>query len=303
MGQQRQNVTFTCRKSQRCNRFLSKATQKGSDDDVGTEDVNRYKYFHSRRWFMSCLVSSVSLAAPAVEMTEESTIETLRTPTDRCFLEFGLCPEGVRSDRRLGDKSILCSEPENLGRISIDLYGRAAPGTVAVFKKLITSGALNGTSLSKIFPGRWLIAGQQGPRRSGLLVPPDELPSNIDLLSASAFQLDHSRPGTLSLNLSENEDDEFVKSRKGYQPLSFLITTGPGPATSLDDENIVFGRIKDGFDIISDIVNTVPTFQPNDSLVAYNQFAEFIGDERATKARAKWGKPLKAVLIVNSGII
>ncbi|KAL4535009.1 hypothetical protein Ndes2437A_g05752 [Nannochloris sp. 'desiccata'] len=125
--------------------------------------------------------------------------------TDRVYLEFGLCPEGVRNDRRLGDKSILCSDPEALGRVVIGLYGNAAPG--------------------------------------------------------------------------------------------------PAPAQSLDGENIVFGVTLEGLDVISSI-SRVPTFQPpKGNGKAFNDLAKFIGDERASKTSAKWGKPLKAVLITGSGVL
>lgn len=35
------------------------------------------------------------------------------------YLDVGTCPSGVRQDRKLGDKSVLCSDPEPLGRIVI----------------------------------------------------------------------------------------------------------------------------------------------------------------------------------------
>ena len=223
--------------------------------------------------------------------------------TDRVYLDFGLCPEGVRSDRRLGDKSILCSDPENIGRLVVGLYGNAAPGTVANFKTLIASQALNGTLLSKIIPGQFLVAGTQGPHRSGLLQPPAAIGRNPDLLASTAFKLQHLKPGTFSLNLSENEDDDSIKYNIDYRPLSFLITTGPAPAQSLDGENIVFGVTLEGLDVISAIAR-VPTFQPPvGNGRAFNDLAKFIGDERASKTRAKWGKPLKAVLITNSGVL
>jgi peptidyl-prolyl cis-trans isomerase B (cyclophilin B) len=223
--------------------------------------------------------------------------------TDRVYLEFGLCAEGVRTDRRLGDKTILCSDPEALGRVVIGLYGNAAPGTVANFKTLITTQALNGTCLSKIVPGQWLVAGTQGPKRSGLLDPPAEITRNPDLLSSTAFKLDHRKPGTISLNLSENEDDKSIQFSGSYRPLSFLITTGPAPAQSLDGENIVFGVTLEGLDVISSI-SRVPTFQPpKGNGKAFNDLAKFIGDERASKTSAKWGKPLKAVLITGSGVL
>lgn len=64
----------------------------------------------------------------------------------------------------------------------------------------------------------------------------------------------------------------------------------------------VFHACAEGLDVIGEI-GTVPTFLPKGNLKAYNEFASFIGDERAGKARAKWGKPLKAVVITGSGVL
>ena len=58
-------------------------------------------------------------------------------------------------------------------------------------------------------------------------------------------------PLTLSLPLtrpalarpSGNEDEEYLRQDVDYRPVSFLITTGPGPAPDLDEENIVFGTV------------------------------------------------------------
>jgi hypothetical protein len=52
---------------------------------------------------------------------------------------------------------------------------------------------------------------------------------NSDISSSAAFSLYHSRPGTVSLSLSENDDDPKVKSQPGYGNLEFLITTGRSP--------------------------------------------------------------------------
>ena len=122
--------------------------------------------------------------------------------THRLYLDMGLCPEGVRANRTLGDKTILCTEPQPLGRIVIDLYGRAAPGSVGNIIAAAQAGAYNGSALSKVVPGQYLLAGTQGPRRMGLVQAPEGLEPNPDILSASAFRLPHRRPGTVSLNLS-----------------------------------------------------------------------------------------------------
>lgn len=53
---------------------------------------------------------------------------------------------------------------------------------------------------------------------------------NSDLTSASAFRLRHARPGTLSLSLSEcDEDPELRTGNPAYRPTEFLITTGECP--------------------------------------------------------------------------
>lgn len=243
-------------------------------------------------------------SALCVPLPSPATSEVASSPeiTDRVYLDIGLCPEAARRDRTIGDKSILCQDPEILGRITIGLYGNLLPITVSNFLSLIKSGALVGTCFSKIVPGQYILAGKQGPKRAGFLEAPDTLVSNPESLSYGSFKLQHLRPGTLSLNLSKNEDDENIRLRPNYHNASFLITTGPGPAAELDGENIVFGKVENGLDVVS-AISSVPTFQPAGNLKAYNAFASLIGDERADKARALWGKPLKAVVIMSSGVL
>lgn len=60
----------------------------------------------------------------------------------------------------------------------------------------------------------------------GAVEAPAELPTNPDVLSASAFRLQHMRPGTVSLPLAANDDDPLIKDRPRYRNLEFLITTG-----------------------------------------------------------------------------
>ena len=85
-------------------------------------------------------------------------------------------------------------------------------------------------------------------------------------------------------------------------PTEFLITTGPGPAPSLDGENVVFGRVLRGLDVVAAIAD-VPTFKPSGNSIAWNQVAEWFGDDRAAKARAVWTKPTKAIVIENAGVL
>lgn len=89
-----------------------------------------------------------------------------------------------------------------IARVPPCRYGNAAPGSVANIVAAARAGAYDGTALSKVLPGRYLVAGTQGPKRSGLVQAPPGLPPNPDVLSAAAFRLPHRRPGTVSLNLS-----------------------------------------------------------------------------------------------------
>ncbi|MCI58416.1 peptidyl-prolyl cis-trans isomerase B-like, partial [Trifolium medium] len=52
-----------------------------------------------------------------------------------------------------------------------------------------------------------------------------------------------SRPGIVSLSLSENDDEDEIKFDPEYRNVEFLITTGPGPCPQLDNKNIVFGTV------------------------------------------------------------
>ena len=79
------------------------------------------------------LVAVASLAKGCAVRAEESTSSSEAaadtTVTDRVFLDIGLCPEGLRQNRTLGDKSALCSEAQPLGRIVIGGLATARLGS------------------------------------------------------------------------------------------------------------------------------------------------------------------------------
>lgn len=47
----------------------------------------------------------------------------------------------------------------------------------------------------------------------------------------------------------------------------------------------------------------VPSFQPDIRSQQLNRFAAFIGDERADNVRRQYGKPLRAIIISDSGVL
>lgn len=85
-------------------------------------------------------------------------------------------------------------------------------------------------------------------------------------------------------------------SSGGYEQCS----AGPGPALDLDSAAIVFGQVIDGLDVLREVA-TVPTIRANETIERYNAVAQFFGDDRAAKARSRWGKPLEAVIISAAG--
>ena len=80
------------------------------------------------------------------------------------------------------------------------------------------------------------------------------------------------------------------------------MAAGPGPATFLDGQNVVFGRVLSGIDTVA-AVASVPTYSVDKRIQWVNQFASMIGDERAAKARARWTKPQKPVVITGCGLL
>jgi peptidyl-prolyl cis-trans isomerase B (cyclophilin B) len=57
-----------------------------------------------------------------------------------------------------------------------------------------------------------------------------------------------------------------------------------------------------GLDVVA-AVASVPTYKPNKNIKQFNNFASFLGDERAANARNFWDRPLKTVVISGCGEI
>lgn len=191
------------------------------------------------------LHTSSSLAVDDTNTPSTSTIDT--TITDRIFMDFSVCPSYFRSDRPLGAELSSCPDSEPLGRVVFGLYGRLLPVTTANFKATCTAAAYRGTLVHKLLQGQFFAAGRQGSRRDkGEVQPPQGLVRNSEIVNPKAFELRHARPGTLSLCLGQNDDDDDIKLNPNYHNLEFLVTTGPGPCPELDGQNIVFGTVLEG---------------------------------------------------------
>ncbi|PON78886.1 Cyclophilin-type peptidyl-prolyl cis-trans isomerase [Trema orientale] len=251
--------------------------------------------------------TSLSLSTASIAATPPPPPPPDTTVTDRVFMDFSLCPNYFRPERTFSDDiSSLCSESALLGRVVLGLYGRLVPLTVANFKSMCvnttsssSSSSYKGTLVHKVFPGQFLLAGRQGDK-PGEVRRPMGLARNTETVEAKAFSLTHSKPGLLSLCLSENDDDDDIKLDPEYRNVEFLITTGPGPCPDLDYKNIVFGSVLEGLDVVTAIA-ALPTYRPAERIRQFNDLAEFFGDERAQNARASWNRPLKTVYISDCG--
>ena len=128
----------------------------------------------------------------------------------------------------------------------------------------------------------------------------DALPPNPDLTAGAAFGARHLRPGMVSLAVAASDDDPALKGRPGYRPVGFNITTGPGPVPSLDGGNVVFGRVVAGLEVVA-AVAALPALGPTPG--PFNALATALGDERGARARARFGQPLRLVVITKAGLV
>eukprot|EP00850_Spirogloea_muscicola_P018983 SM000180S03508 [mRNA] locus=s180:172310:176671:+ [translate_table: standard] len=161
-------------------------------------------------------------------------------------MDFSLCPSAARVDRTLGDSSLICSDGEPLGRVVIGLFGKQVPKTVSNFVALCSGAAgasYEGTIIHRILAGQYLQGGRQGSKERGEVDGDLKLEPNPETINSKSFKLTHTRPGTVSLALSTNDDEEDRKLSPNYRNVEFLITTGPGPAPQLDNGNIVIGTV------------------------------------------------------------
>jgi peptidyl-prolyl cis-trans isomerase B (cyclophilin B) len=90
--------------------------------------------------------------------------------------------------------------------------------TVQNLVAAIKAGSFTGSAFSKISPGEFVQLGKQGTRRLGDVEPPaGVLQANTDLASPNPFKLTHARPGTVSLSLSENDEDPKIREKSDYR--------------------------------------------------------------------------------------
>ncbi|CAI5947008.1 unnamed protein product [Closterium sp. NIES-64] len=225
------NPRAVCRPP-RADRAAAPRAQLSSHDDLEGRQ-QRDTCLSRRDALLSLALLPPSLSAAALLSPSPSLAASPAAPdttvTHRAFLDFAVCPTAVRLDRTLGDDALICADGEPLGRVVLGLYGRAAPDTVAQFVRMVAGDAgstYRGSVIHRSLPGQYVQAGHQGQVARGDVAPPTLLPPNRDTVAAASFALSHLRPGTLSLCVGENNDDERARARSNYRNVEFLITTG-----------------------------------------------------------------------------
>eukprot|EP00798_Chlamydomonas_sp_ICE-L_P019393 gene19393-26042_t len=202
-----------------------------------------------RRTMLSLLAGMCAFTAlpQLVEAQEITSADPI--VTNKVYLDVAMAPTAFKLDRTIGDKNVMpVDTAEPVGRLVIGLYGNVAPTTVANFLTLIRSGNLINTAFSRVLPGEYIMAGQQGSKRMGQLqAPADGLLSNKDTTTSSAFQLTHSRPGTVSLAMTENDEDPSLRDDvPTFKPLGKTIASLNAFASSIGDDRAVGVRRKYG---------------------------------------------------------
>ncbi|CAI5956124.1 unnamed protein product [Closterium sp. NIES-64] len=202
------NPRAVCRPP-RADRAAAPRAQLSSHDDLEGRQ-QRDTCLSRRDALLSLALLPPSLSAAALLSPSPSLAASPAAPdttvTHRAFLDFAVCPTAVRLDRTLGDDALICADGEPLGRVVLGLYGRARRPT-----------QWRSSTCRRGIRGRW---------RAGDVAPPTLLPPNRDTVAAASFALSHLRPGTLSLCVGENNDDERARARSNYRNVEFLITTG-----------------------------------------------------------------------------
>jgi cyclophilin family peptidyl-prolyl cis-trans isomerase len=124
----------------------------------------------------------------------------------------------------------------NFGDLVLELYHEAVPVTVDNFLQLVRSGYYNGTQFHRILTG-FMMQGGQNPDRGRVAAIPDELHHGLR----------HDRKGILSMaNAGPNTGSS-----------QFFILFAPAP--HLDDRHTVFGRVKQGMDVLDSIEREAAT--------------------------------------------
>ncbi|PUZ57707.1 hypothetical protein GQ55_5G450900 [Panicum hallii var. hallii] len=202
---------------------------------------------------------------------------------------------------------------EPAGRITVGLFGDAAPAGASRFLSLVTGVGYRRKEFVKIVPGYV----QHGGVVSYPAVPAvtDRLAAEADALRArcpggavhgaagavSIVVRDPSLPPPKPKLVARGGKLEVEEEQVGVAPngTEFVITTGAAP--ELDASAVLVGRVLDGMDVVAKIA-AVPTVRDN-AASPYFRVAKLIGDKRAVVAERGFNRPYTKVVVSNCGVL
>jgi cyclophilin family peptidyl-prolyl cis-trans isomerase len=127
------------------------------------------------------------------------------------------------------------------GEISIDLYVDEAPITAGNFVDLIGRGFYDGLTFHRYEPGFVVQGGDpRGNGTGGFINPSTGRERRIELEIVKSLR--HDAAGVLAMARSQDPDSASCQ---------FYITLGP--ASFLDDNYAVFGRVTEGLDVVQQL--------------------------------------------------
>ncbi|VAH55708.1 peptidyl-prolyl cis-trans isomerase CYP26-2, chloroplastic-like [Triticum dicoccoides] len=202
---------------------------------------------------------------------------------------------------------------EPAGRITVGLFGDAAPAGAARFLSLATGVGYRRKEFVKVVPGYVQHAG---------VVPYPVIPAVTDRLAAemeaararcvgggamnaagavSIVVRDPSLPPPKPKLVARGGRLKIEEEQVGVVPngTEFVIATRDSP--ELDASALVVGRVVAGMDVVGRIA-AVATVKDNTGS-AYFKVAKLIGDKRAVVAERGFNRPYTKILVTNCGVL
>ncbi|KAL6627559.1 hypothetical protein ACP70R_031285 [Stipagrostis hirtigluma subsp. patula] len=239
---------------------------------------------------------------PASSKAQEVDAAAAARPSAPCLAELPV------TEKAFLDVSI---GGEPAGRITVGLFGDAAPAAASRFLSLVTGVGYRRKEFVKIVPGYV----QHGGVVSYAATPAvtERLAAEADALRARCGGV-HGAAGAVSLvvrdpSLPPPKPKLVAKGGKlaveeepvGVAPngTEFVITTGEAP--ELDASAVLVGRVLDGMDVVAKIAG-VPTVKDNAGS-PYFRVVKLIGDKRAVVAERGFNRPYTKILVTNCGVL
>lgn len=202
---------------------------------------------------------------------------------------------------------------EPAGRITVGLFGGAAPAGAARFLSLVTGVGYRRKEFVKVVPGYV---------QHGGVVSYPAVPAVTERLAAEAEAVRarcgagavHAAAGAVSIVVRDPSLPpprpklvarggklEVEEEQAGVVPnaTEFVVTTGAAP--ELDAAAVLVGRVLDGMDVVAKIA-AVPTVRDNTDS-PYFRVAKLIGDKRAVVAERGFNRPYTKILVTNCGVL